>query len=283
MTFKAILTPVTGRSEDAEALDAALQLSAACDAAVTVLPAYTDLATDLTLPSEMPLSAEVADKLRDLEIGWNAEIVRLTEAAKTRLHASGQSLSAGVRIATPEGGRWLSLMKHIPLTDITVMAWAGARDAAALGGVLSDLLFTLKAPVLLARGEEPVVDRVAAVAWDNSPEAGRAVRAALPLLRKARSVTILQDPDGLNWQQQGGASPFRLVDYLALHGVQGVSVREARGHREGPALIEAAQAAGAAILVSGAYSHHPIQEWIFGGATRSFLGLPAGPHLFLAH
>lgn len=283
MTFKAILTPVTGRPEDAEALTATLQLSAACDAAVTVLPAYPDLATDLTLPVDMPLSAEVADKLRDLEVGWNQQIVQLTEDSKERFFATGRPLNASIRIAPREGARWLSLMKHIPLTDVTVMAWAGARNAAALGGALSDILFTLKSPVLIVRGAEPVVDHHAAVAWDNSPEAGRALRAAMPLLRKARSVTILQDPDGLNWQQQAGASPFRLVDYLALHGVEGVSVREVRGHREGPALIEAAQGMGAAVLVSGAYGHTPIQEWIFGGATHSFLSLPVGPHLFLAH
>lgn len=283
MTYKAILAAVTGQSEDAEALTAALQFGAACDAAVTVLPAYPDIATDLTLPVDMPMSAEVVVRLRDLEAGWNQQIVKLTEQAKARLAASGQALDAGVRVAPREGARWLSLMRHIPLTDLTVMAWAGAKNPSALGGVLSDLLFTLKSPVLVVRGEAPVVDRPVAVAWDNSPEAGRAVRAAMPLLRKARSVTILQDPDGLNWQQEAGASPFHLVDYLALHGVLGVSVRNVRGHREGPALMDAAQGMQAAVLVCGAYSHNRFQEWIFGGATHSFLSLPVGPHLFLSH
>lgn len=284
MTYKSLLVTVTGRDEDAEALAAAFQLAASCEAAVTVLPSYPDLATDLVLPFDMPLSPELADKLRDLETGWNRRIAVMTESARLRFGAqSGQSLDGGVHVAPREGAQWLGVVKHMPLADLTIMAWAGARNPSALGGLLSDVMFHIRAPVLIARGEGPVVDRPAALAWDNSPEAGRALHAAMPLLRKARSVVVLQDPDGLDWQQQGAAAPSRLADYLAMHGVLGVSVQEVRGNREGPALLEAAEAAGAAVLVSGAYGHGRLQEWMLGGATRSFLTAPTGPHLLLCH
>jgi len=48
------------------------------------------------------------------------------------------------------------------------------------------------------------------------------------------------------------------------------------------ALVKAAKAAGADILVSGAYGHPRLQEFIFGGTTRTFLNADA-PSLFLSH
>jgi nucleotide-binding universal stress UspA family protein len=43
-----------------------------------------------------------------------------------------------------------------------------------------------------------------------------------------------------------------------------------------------AKAAGAEILVAGAFGHPRLQEFIFGGTTRSLLHAD-GPSLFLSH
>jgi len=282
MTYKAILAAVSGRPDDAAALRGAMQLAKACSAAVTVLPAFPDLLNHLAPAGDAPLGSEFTQKMVELEASWIKAIVAMTDTLKS-LEAGDQPLGLGVRVAPRDGPQWLTLLKHVPLTDLTIMSWEGARDPQALGGVLSDVMFNLKAPVLIARGQHPLVDLPAALAWDNSPEAGRALHAAMPLLRKARSVTILQDPDGLDWMQRESAAPSRVVDYLQMHGVLGVSVREVRGSREGPVLLEAAEAMGASILVSGAYSHSRAREWMFGGATRAFLSSPIGPHLLLSN
>ncbi len=47
--------------------------------------------------------------------------------------------------------------------------------------------------------------------------------------------------------------------------------------------MEASQSVGAVLLVSGAYSHSRMEEWIFGGATRAFMDKPDGPHLLISH
>ena len=49
-----------------------------------------------------------------------------------------------------------------------------------------------------------------------------------------------------------------------------------------PALLRASKAAGATILVAGAFGHPRLQEFIFGGATRAFLHADS-PSLFLSH
>jgi nucleotide-binding universal stress UspA family protein len=47
-------------------------------------------------------------------------------------------------------------------------------------------------------------------------------------------------------------------------------------------LLESARGAGADILVAGAFGHPRLQEFIFGGTTRTLLNSD-GPSLFLSH
>jgi nucleotide-binding universal stress UspA family protein len=49
-----------------------------------------------------------------------------------------------------------------------------------------------------------------------------------------------------------------------------------------PLLLAAAKAAGADLLVAGAFGHPRLREFIFGGATRTFLNADS-PSLFLSH
>jgi nucleotide-binding universal stress UspA family protein len=47
-------------------------------------------------------------------------------------------------------------------------------------------------------------------------------------------------------------------------------------------LVRAAKSANANLLVAGAFGHPRLQEFIFGGSTRTFLNAEA-PSLFLSH
>jgi nucleotide-binding universal stress UspA family protein len=47
-------------------------------------------------------------------------------------------------------------------------------------------------------------------------------------------------------------------------------------------LLEAARGLGAHLMVAGAFGHPRLQEFIFGGTTRTFLAAPR-PALFLSH
>ena len=49
-----------------------------------------------------------------------------------------------------------------------------------------------------------------------------------------------------------------------------------------PALLTAAAGVGADLMVAGAFGHPRLQEFIFGGATRSLLNSEQ-PSLFLSH
>jgi nucleotide-binding universal stress UspA family protein len=131
--------------------------------------------------------------------------------------------------------------------------------------------------VLIARGGVRV-DGCALVAWDGGKEASRAARLALPLLEKAARVMIASAPKGAGRQ----ADPARLQAYYAQRGVKAEIARLGAAGDVGHALLGAAADERADILVAGAFGHPRLQEFIFGGTTRTLLNSER-PSLFLSH
>ena len=108
------------------------------------------------------------------------------------------------------------------------------------------------------------------IGWKNTREARRAVVDALPLLRKAARVSIVEvHREKVHFAP---ADVNDLIRYLARHRI----AAEAHGirHREGSDaddLIQFALRQKADLLVMGAYGHSRLGEWIFGGMTRDML------------
>lgn len=177
----------------------------------------------------------------------------------------------------------VDLQRELPLADLVIIAPPSARAAGTWNGRLSDIVIAGRASVLIARDSVPPGGQPVAVAWDGSGPAARAVRAAIPLLRDASGVAILQDLDDLDNSPGSAADPERLVRYLTAHGVVGMSVLGVKGAKPGPAILRAAESFKSCLLVAGAYSHAPLTEAVFGGATKTFLDRGEGPHLFLSH
>jgi nucleotide-binding universal stress UspA family protein len=75
----------------------------------------------------------------------------------------------------------------------------------------------------------------------------------------------------------------RLVDFPGARGVTATPRYPGRtGGDAAGLLLGAAKEAGADFLVAGAFGHPRLQEFIFGGTTRSLLNSD-GPSLFLSH
>lgn len=108
-----------------------------------------------------------------------------------------------------------------------------------------------------------------AVAWKSTPEAARAVTAALPLLEQcAKVVVLLVEEPGQRLGEDAGTA---LLTYLALHGIPG-HCHIIRGTRDpGPALRQACETLGAHLLVMGGYGHSRLRELVLGGTTRDVL------------
>jgi nucleotide-binding universal stress UspA family protein len=286
--YASLTVAAVGGDDDPAALGLAASLAAGQGAALRVMMCFPEPAADLVAWGGMSgvyVSQEVLDTLATVDKETRDRIRAQAELAAAKAGIGLGPAAAVPRMEVEERALapWLALIRQLPLTDLVVMGARAARGRALDAGPLAAALMSGRAPVLLARNDQLPAGSTVAIAWDASLEAGRAVRAALPLLQVAGRVVILQDQDELDADERGDADPRRLAAYLAIHGVHTVDVRPVIGGRVGHALISASEREGAALLVAGAYGHARLREWVFGGATRAFLDADSGPHLLIAH
>jgi nucleotide-binding universal stress UspA family protein len=285
MSELSILALAAGRPDDAFALAIAADLAKRHASAVTVVNAFEALA-----PAMAPMYAGVAVRTAAWRTAMEEE-GRVRQAIETEVRRQaerfGLALDVGVDgaiIIAPRGATaWETVMRELPLADIVVIGHSSASLVGSFGGPFGEALMEAKAPVFVARGETPSAGRPAAVAWDGSLQAARAVRAAIPLLKDASRVAILQNPDELDLSPGAQCDPARLEHYLKARGVAADATIEVRGRDIGQALLKAAADVGASLLVAGAYGHSRLGEALFGGATRTMLGAKTGPHLIVSH
>jgi nucleotide-binding universal stress UspA family protein len=172
---------------------------------------------------------------------------------------------------------WAGLSAESRLSDVVVFTSEPARGRGPLAEAFQQMVADEQRPVLIAR-EGLKVGGAIAVAWDGGKEASRAARLALPLLEKAKSVTILAAPKA----SSRSFDPARLQAYYAARGVKTELTVLPDSGDAAPALLYAAKEAQADILVAGAFGHPRLQEFIFGGTTRTLLNSDQ-PSLFLSH
>lgn len=108
------------------------------------------------------------------------------------------------------------------------------------------------------------------IIWKDTPEARRAVVDALPRLRKAKDITIVELPEDAD---DGSAAMARVTDvaaWLARHRLAATArIPEAARNQTAAAQLEKiADNIGAGLIVAGAYGHSRFRELILGGATQ---------------
>jgi nucleotide-binding universal stress UspA family protein len=167
--------------------------------------------------------------------------------------------------------------------DLMAQVCRGADLVVATGGKAAslyqyaapaDLVLHCGRPVLVAPpGAEHLAARRVMIAWKDTRESRRALADALPFLKEADDVLVVEVCEGAN--QSLKDADFRVHDVvaaLARHGV--AATGEALPLAGDPAdqrLLERADLLGADLIVAGAYGHSRMGEWIFGGVTRRLL------------
>jgi nucleotide-binding universal stress UspA family protein len=122
-------------------------------------------------------------------------------------------------------------------------------------------------------GQLPSVGRNVLVAWNASNEATRAITDALPLLKRAKTVTVLVVNPSHGFAEHGQVPGADIALYLARHGVNAeVSCDENVEADIGEWLLSRAADLGSDLIVMGAYGHRRLREWALGGATRTLAG-----------
>ena len=109
------------------------------------------------------------------------------------------------------------------------------------------------------------------IGWKDTREARRAVQDALPFLHEAKRVTIMEicEKDQMDTARHNVDD---VVRYLAQHRIKAERRVEIQAHGSGAdQIIGLAEDEGADLLVTGAYGHSRVNEWVFGGMTRDLL------------
>ncbi|WP_133123371.1 universal stress protein, partial [Methylobacterium frigidaeris] len=109
--------------------------------------------------------------------------------------------------------------------------------------------------------------RQVVIAWKDSPEARRAVTAALPFITHAKEVFVLS---------AGGEARFQgaeeVAEHLAQHRAHVTThLLDVPGHDVADELLRFTARQTADLIVMGGYGHSRLREWLFGGVTRTIL------------
>lgn len=170
-----------------------------------------------------------------------------------------------------------------PVSSMVDSAWAadllvlGQHDASnptpgVPASFVSDVLLGSGKPAIVVPyiGAGSTVGTNVLLAWKPTPEAARAVAAALPLLRQAQTVHLAL------WDELPShrvlASAANIEKLLRRHGVQVRVLRQGPPSRElGELVLSLCADVQADLLVMGCYSRSRVREQILGGVTRTVL------------
>ncbi|MEP6938181.1 MAG: universal stress protein [Rudaea sp.] len=157
-------------------------------------------------------------------------------------------------------------------------------DAPIGWGTVSRTVFGAGVPVVVVpeTARPASVGERIVVAWNHSREAARAISGALPLLRIAKQVFVL---DGAEQQSLVGARHLPQLDlpaYFRRHGVAAEFRPFTPKADYGAGILAVARETAADLIVMGAWGHSRIAELVLGGATR-FLFQHSDVPLFVAH
>ena len=289
--MRSILVPVSGTNSDSAVLAAAFTVAAPLKSHLDFVhvPICEIEPSDYNHHIEFARGSGVETALKETLLSTQ------DAAAKARAHVADYCTSKSMHWASYPGAfdrvtaSWISglapfgiegLVKAGRAHDLSVVARsAGGRSWSR--NLLEALATETGRPVLIVPSDcrEMALGTIA-VWWKDHAAAGRVVTAALPLLRAAESVVLLNVPEDDNSRSDMLSD---LSDQLGWNGVDATVEIHDRGHHTTVrALWSASLARQADVVVMGGYSRSRIKEMVFGGCTQSVLDGGARP-VFMLH
>jgi nucleotide-binding universal stress UspA family protein len=266
--FKTIIVHLDDSARSAQRLGVAIRLAVDFESALIgmyVLPAQ-DLSPTLAL---LLASDIVGGRLRELgEAQDRAETLFRKAASAAGLKTIEWRAPAGPPIDTA--------VAHARCADLTVLGQCDptSPESFFMAELVHAIVLSAGRPALIVPyvGACVTVGQNVLVAWDGGREASRAVADAMPILAKARQVTVMAIHARAEESAADATSRSRLAAYLSSHGI------DARIHHHdiadigiGDFLLSQATDLGIDLIVMGAYAHPRFRELVLGGVTRTML------------
>jgi nucleotide-binding universal stress UspA family protein len=288
--IKTVLVPMTATAIDDRSSAAAANIARALSAHIDAVHVRLDpveLAVGMTSDASGSAGVLMPSLIDDLERSADdrAALARETFAAflKREMMAASEAPAAAREGASAqmhiETGNEVAWLLRYAITADLVVASRSAEPDASMRPLLESLLMESGRPLLLpaTAASASNLDNVV-IAWKATPQTGRAVTAAMPLLMRAKQITAVTiAEDDTDTANDAGS----LLRYLGWHGLHAEAVCVPAGPLDPvEALTLTAQHRGANLVVLGAYGHSRLREWVFGGFTRQILDDAAFSVLF---
>lgn len=275
MSYASILVHVQTQPESQGALHTARDLAQRFEAtligvaAQAVPPApFSDPLGNIASEWTMAMRDTVADNLKEAERTFRKACENLVKPAifESGMQLPGPAVARAARAA-----------------DLVVVNLPNSSHRDPFAAVApGDLALEAGRPVLVVpEGLRELEGRQIVLAWKDSREARRAMIDALPFLVRAEEVLVLEvcAPDE---ERDAKIRTDDVAAALARHGVKARAKVVAHEPADAHQILRQASIMGADLIVSGAYGHSRLGEWIFGGVTRDLLA-HTDRYLLLSH
>lgn len=139
---------------------------------------------------------------------------------------------------------------------------------------LSDLVMQAGRPTLILPAQaEALTAKHVVVGWKDTREARRAVADAMPFLKRAAKVVVVESADDIPLAD-AGRNVEDVAAWLKRHGVTAEALALDPKTNATAELGAIAAKEAADLIVAGAYGHSRFREWVLGGVTRDLLQHP---------
>jgi len=274
---RVIFVPVADRPECAVAINTAFSLGRSIGASVIGCHIRPHGDSPVSLPDRLSMFGSEGD-----EADWR--LLAKPENGKAEQAAAGELFSRlaknhGYRLlqtpGTKRGAVWMekagSPARVIgimgPVSDLLVVSRPASKGGKLARMFLSSALLKSSRPVLVLPQKKKITEaKHISIAWNQSGEAARAVTAAIPLLLKAESVSILRSGP----ENRPGPKTSHLASYLKYWGINARRF-SGKGREERHEIMDLYKSTGSDLLVMGAYTRNRMSRMMFGGMTEYML------------
>jgi nucleotide-binding universal stress UspA family protein len=269
MSLKDILVYADTAACAASRLDVAAGLAARYQAHLTALHVSAHMYLPGYVVAELPPSVLEMHRGHLKEAAERAEKLARERAKRAGVELEWRRVDAAAADAAARA------RLHAHHADLIVVSQTAEGEVGGLAGgpdLVEALVLGSGRPVLAVPryGTFATVGERVLIAWTATREAARSVNDALPLLKRAKEVTVLSvNPPSGEAPRIAGAD---IALHLARHGVKATAATtRAEDLDVGDALLSRAADLGTDLLVMGAYGHSRTREIVLGGATRHLL------------
>lgn len=268
MAIKDLLVAYDGNEASRKAVELAVQMARKYKASITGLHIYQSESYESHVKRWIPedVLARVAEARVAAEKSIGVNFKELLEALSYRGTADWQSKQGRANELIPRYSRYFDLLLIGQFTSVFESSLGSTQP--------EDIVMRSGKPIVIVPKEYDVrpFKGTAAIAWDGSRSAARALTDAMQILEtKERLDVITIDLDGAG-DPTGMPEGFDIMSHLTRHGITANKILlKARKTQIGDTILDHCAKTAPDVLVMGAYGRRKFGTLLFGGVTRHIL------------